>query len=141
MHFSFMPYGKRELVERLLRDMEAQKHILPMTKGKKKQGIWIDAQIRVMPFGVYEYVFPKEDLNKVLATFYSGVWSGDYAVSKTKLAIMRKVLKLKPIPKFKKDQKYLWRKHYVSVIPIGIREDVEIVGDGEIDKGWTHEAL
>ena len=37
MHVDFIPYGERSLVEKLLREMEAQKHLLPMTKGKKKK--------------------------------------------------------------------------------------------------------
>ena len=79
-HASFIPYGERSGVERLLRDMESQKHLMPMTKGKKKKAVWIPGQIRDLPFGLKEYVFPKESLDKVLRTLgacgHSGYGSG-----------------------------------------------------------------
>jgi len=62
MHVSFIPYGERSCVERMLRDMESQKFLMPMTKGKKKRGAWIPGQIRDLPFGFKEYVFLKKDL-------------------------------------------------------------------------------
>jgi len=37
MHVSFIPYGERGCVEKMLRDMESQKHLMPMTKGKEKE--------------------------------------------------------------------------------------------------------
>lgn len=138
-HVSFIPYGKRELVEKLLRDMEATKHYLPMTKKKKKAGIWIDGQVRLMPLGIVEYICPKEDLDKVLTTLEFGN-KVSYGMG-TQAAIFRKLLKYKKIPKFSDEKKILWNREYVSIIPIGIREDGEIVGTLELDKGWTHEAI
>ncbi len=143
MHVSFIPYGERSCVERLLRDMEAQKHLLPMTKGKKKQATWIPGQIRELPFGVKEYVFPKESLDMVLRTL-KACRSGAYGVNFKRLVypLLRKFLKLKPIPKYEdKGKLFLWNKVFVSIIVIGIREDGEVVGKYIDDKGWTHEAL
>lgn len=143
MHISFIPYGERAGVERMLRDMEAQKHLMPMTKGKKKKGAWIPGQIRDLPFGVKEYVFPKESLDMVLRTF-NAADSGVYGINFKKLVypVLRKLLKLKPIPEYeKKGEIYLWVKVFVSVVVLGIREDGEIVGVYVDDKGWTHEAL
>jgi len=40
---------------------------MPMTKGKKR-ATWIQGQIRDLPFGFKEYVFPKDSLDMVLRT-------------------------------------------------------------------------
>ena len=143
MHVSFIAYGERGCVERMLRDMEAQKYLMPMTKGKQKRGAWIPGQIRDLPFGVKEYVFIKENLDMVLRTLCASS-RGVYGTNFKSLAypFLRKFLKLKPIPKYEeKGEVYLWTKAFVSIIVLGIREDGEIVGIYEDDKGWTHEAL
>lgn len=144
MHVSFIPYGERSCVERMLRDMEAQKHLMPMVKGKKKRGAWIPGQIRDLPFGVKEYVFAKESLDMVLRTLNACPDEGKYGVGFKKLVhpTLRKLLKLKKIPEYeKKGDIYLWTKSFVSIIVLGIREDGEVVGVYIDDKGWTHEAL
>ena len=143
MHISFIPYGERSGVENLFRDMESQKHLMTMTKGKKKKGAWIPGQIRELPFGVKEYVCCKESLDMVLRTFNASK-SGEYGVDFKRLVYptLRKLLKLKPIPKYEeKGEIYLWNKSFVSIIVLGIREDGEIVGEYIDDKGWTHERL
>ena len=143
MHISFILYGERSGVERMLREMEGQKHLMPMTKGKKKKGAWIPGQIRELPFGVREYVFCKESLDMVLRTFDANE-AGEYGIKFKKLVypLIRKFLKLKPVPKYeKKGDIYLWNKANLSIVVLGIREDDEIVGIYVDDKGWTHERL
>ena len=143
MHISFIPYGERDCVNKMLKDMDSQKHLLQMTKGKKKRGAWIPGQIRLLPFGVMEYVFPKESLNMVLRTLDAAL-PGAYGINFQRLVYpsIRKLLKLKHIPKYEKDGDiYLWSKAFVHVIVLGIREDGEIVGTYIDDLGWTHEAL
>ncbi len=157
MHVSFIPYGERSLVEKLLREMEAQKHLMPMTKvvmkkkkGNKKKskhiekrGAWIPGAIRELPFGVKEYVFAKGSLDMVLRTF-NAIKFGTHGINYQRLVypFLKKVLKLKPIPKYeKKGNVFLWSKIFVSTIVLGIREDVEVTGIYIDDKGWTHEAL
>lgn len=139
MHISFIPYGDRKEVEMLLRDMEAQKHKLWMTKGRKNKFMWIQGQIRVLPLGIYEYVFPKENLETVLNTLETEIIP--YKIKGIYLSMLRKMMKLKKIPKYKKEEKYLWLKQHVSIIPIGIREDKDMVDITHECKGWTHEAL
>ena len=147
MHVSFIPYGERSCVERMLKDMEAQKHLMPMTKGKlkkKHRGAWIPGQIRILPFGVMEYVFCKESLDMVLRTLSATTDTDNYGITFQKLIYptLRKLLKLKPIPKYEKEgDLYLWTKAFVSIIVLGIREDGEIVGKYIDDKGWLHERL
>jgi len=139
MHISFIPYGKRDAVERLLRDMEAQKHLLVMKKNDKEKSVWINAQIRVMPLGVVEYVCPKEDQDAVFATIFN-YKKVPYGMG-AKIPILRKILKYKKIPKFSADRGYLWQREDVAIIPIGVRYDGEITGKTELDKGWTHERI
>ena len=138
-----MFYGVRSCVENLQRDMEAQKFLMPMVKGKRKRGAWIPGQIRELPFGFKEYVIPKEGLDMTLRTL-GDCGGGDYGVNFKKLVYptLRKILKLKPVPKFEeKGEIYLWNKTGVSIIILGIREDKDTIGDYIDDKGWTHEGL
>jgi len=140
MHINFIPYGKKDEVDLLLRDMQSQKHWMPMKKKKHKDmKIPIQAQLRVQPFGIYEYVFPKEDLDLVLSTLYDS--NDAYKIPKSVLAILRKALHLKKIPEYEKGATYLWIRNNVSIILIGMREDGEIEGKHELDLGWTHEAI
>jgi len=133
MHAIFIPYGKKSEVELLIRDMEAQKHYLINTDGS---GQWIQGQIRLMPFGVYEYVFPKEDMDSVLYTL--DFETDRYGLGNLKKTFLRKFIKCEKIPKYKKEKYYLWIKDNVSIIPIGVRYDEEIF-DSIINK--THEAI
>ena len=115
---------------------------MPMTKGKKKRGAWIPGQIRDLPFGIKEYVFAKESLDMVLRTL--GKNGDEYGIifKSPIMAVLRKLLKLKKVPKFEKEGAvYLWSKAFVNFTVLGIREDEEIVGCYVDDKGWTHEAL
>ena len=100
MHFVFIPYGMRSEVELFVRDMEAQKHKLFMTKGKKKQFTWIQGQVRLLPFGIMEYVCPKDDADTVLNTLQFA--ENRYDVGAFKLGIMRKMIKVEKIPKYEK---------------------------------------
>ena len=135
-----MPYGKRSEIELLLRDMDAQKHKLVLTKGKKKKYIWLQGQVRLLPFGIYEYVFPKEDLDIVLHTL--GFSENRYHVGDLKLGVLRKLIKCEKIPEYKKNKHFLWITKNVNIIPLGIRKDYEFFKDPDgANKGWTHEAI
>ena len=114
-----------------------------MTKGKKKQGAWIPGQIRDLPFGIKEYVFPKESLDRVLRTLNAVQGHDEYGVGLKKLMypMLRKILKLKKVPEYEKGELYFWGKLFVSIVVLGIREDGECVGEYIDDKGWTHEGL
>jgi hypothetical protein len=65
--------------------MEAQKHFLENTDGS---GQWIQGQVRCLPFGVYEYVAPKEDKDAILYTLDFD--SDRYSLGKTILFFLRK---------------------------------------------------
>ena len=139
MHFTFIPYGKRSEVELLLRDMEAQKHFLIFTKGKEKKGIWMQGQVRILPFGICEYVFPKEDMDIVLTTL--DFKRDRYNLGSVKKWILKKIIKCSAIPEYKTGKNYLWIKDNVNIIPLGVRYDAEIEDSLENVSGWTHEAI
>ena len=141
MHFAFIPYGKRSEVELFLRDMDAQKHKLLMTDPDGKQlYIWIQGSVRQLPFGVYEYVFPKEDLDVVLNTMLAE--QNRYEVPGWILTGFRKFLRLKKLPTYGKEHNYLWIKDNVNIISIGYKFDGEIVEpDHSKYPGCKHEAL
>jgi len=131
MHFVFILYGMKDCVDKLIRDMQAQKHAFRMYKeGQPDKILYIESQIRYVPFGLYEYVFPKEDLDVVLNSLLGLTWTDEstpYGISKFKQAVIRKMVRVEPIPEFKKELKFLWMKNDVAVIPIGIRHDGEII--------------
>lgn len=141
MHVIFIPYGKRDQVELMLRDMEAQKHKLIMHKGEEEAYIWIQGHVRKLPLGVMEYAFPKEDLDRVLTTLNFDQ-PAPYNLGKTTLAFLRRLFRAKKVKgPFDTSEKYLWIKRYVSIIPIGIREDKDVIGIEADDLGWTHEGI
>ena len=141
MHAIFMPYGHKQWVDQFLRDMAAQKYQLLFTSpdGKKTKKIWIEGQLRILPFGIYEHVFPREYLELVLTTL--NFHKETYNLGKTKLKILRRMLKAKKAPKFKPKEILFWIKKFVSIIPLGIREDADMIEPQGKYKGWTHEAL
>jgi len=138
MHAIFIPYGDRTCVELMLRNMEAQKHKLKMWKDGKEKTIWINGHVRILPFGVVEYCFPREDGDAVLHTL-------DFDTNRYGLTFiirfLRKLIRCDKVPKYKKDNQYLWIRDHVNVIPIGVKEDGDIVDPIEEYRGWTHEAI
>lgn len=143
MHFAFIAYGARTEVNLLLRDMEAQKFMLKLTKaGEQDKGVYLAGQVRLLPFGVMEYVFPKEYLDIVLNTMCCNTAPNRYSVPNIALKIFRKALKLKPVPEYKKGEHLIWTIENVSIMPLGIREDEVIVEPKDLGfKGWLHESL
>ena len=147
MHFIFIPYGMTDWVDKLLRDMKAQKHALRIYKeGQPDQVLYMESQVRILPFGIYEYIFPKEDLDIVLTSLLEGNYNSDddpyKNLGKWKITAIRKIIHAEPIPEFKRDKKFLWSKEFTAIIPIGIRYDGEITEpEGSINPGWTHERI
>ena len=151
-----MPYGKVEWVEVFLNDIRAQKFYIPITSpdGKQTKQILTQAQLRVLPFGFYEVVFPKEYLAEILATLNFPHPDNDYAdaydIPKWAIKKVREVLHCKEAPTdFKRDAALPWVKGIdlnhrdVYILPVGIREDkTTTCGQGTKElEGWTHEAI
>lgn len=143
MHVAFIPYGGRFEVETLLRNIESQKFYLPMWKGKKKQSMPVGGQIRELPFGVKEAIFPKEYQDLVLSTF-SSIPGNDYSENYIKgyqKKLIRKALKLKKIPKYDNSKKFLWNTDNMGIIVLGVRYDKDVTDQTGEMKGWTHEGF
>lgn len=153
MHVVFLAYGKYECVQEFFRDMRAQKHQFRMYKeGEKDRSYWIDAQLRSLPFGFYEYVFPKEDMDVVLTTLNFHHQLGpdrmiyDIDFEKSYFGFkpfkeIKKFLKIEETPEFKTDKVLIWKKDNVTIVPIGIRRDTEITEPKGPNKGFTHERI
>ena len=143
MHAVFMLYGARGTVEHLIRDMEAQKMQFKIWKGDEVKNIWINGTFRHLPFGVMEYVYPKESADLVLTTLEFDknpyhLYGWKY---KTALAFLRNVLKVSKIPKFKTDKAFLWYKEDVHIIPIGVKYDAEMIEEKGDYVGFRHESI
>ena len=146
MHFAFIPYGARPEVERFMRDVESQKFQLKLTKkGEKDKHVWINGQIRELPFGVKEIVFPREYQDLVISTMMRkepNRQKSHYAY-KPIMTMLRKGLKLDPIPNDFDPKKYLiWDMEYVSIMPLGIRHDSDLKECKDMGyKDWDHESI
>lgn len=137
MHAVFIPYGSRHWVENFLRAIEAEYFKFPLYKGKQKKTLGIYGAVRSLPFGAYEVIFPREYKDLVLTTLN---FHHKAPYIKTVFAL-RKMFKCKKVGKFNSDKKYMWDKQWVSIIPIGIREDGEFTDPSGENKGWSHEGL
>ncbi len=153
MHAVFSLYGIKTAVDHLIMDMQSQKFQLPLKKeGEEDKFIWMQGHLRILPFGIYEYIFPRESMDLVLTTmnFNSEFKREDYDINKEfsilgmkikPFEYFKKFLGVKEIPVFKNDKKLVWMRDNVSFIPIGIREDKDLVEPEGEWKGWTHEAI
>lgn len=152
MHVLFIPYGKRDQVEILLREMESQKYIMPLTKeGCPNEGQITGGGVRHLPLGVCDYVFPKEGRDKVIATLeqhsniFAGKDSNSWSTGLKKKAVrlfLSRLFNFKPIPKdYDDSEKLQWYMRNVRVLVLGYREHGIITERyGEL-AGWSHEAL
>ena len=148
MHVAFIPYGIKHCVDTLFRDMQAQKFnmIMHSPDGKTTKGIMIQGSLRYLPFGVMEYVFPKENADAVMTTLKFNEpleAKSRFPLPKMILNRIRKAISLEPVPEnFNTSQKYPWIINHVNIIPLGIRKDAEGIKEpvGEW-KDWTHEAI
>jgi len=151
MHAIFIPYGIKDKVDLFVRDMQSQKFQLPVYSPDKKETktIWMQGSLRILPFGVMEYVFPKESMDLVLTTlrFMKSEHPNTKGLRTSYvppfiLNRMRKLLKADEIPDFKSDMSLIWAMNDVAIIPIGIRKDGDILEPANAPlAGWSHEAI
>jgi len=151
MHAVFIPYGKKEWVDVFLRDIAAQKYNLRITSpdGKEFKDVLMEGQLRVLPGGIYEHIFPKEYKDIVLTTlnFHQKIpYDLDKEIKIMGIKIkpldyLKKFLNIKEPKEFDTKTGLTWIKYFVSIIPLGIKEDnIFTETQGEF-KGWTHEAI
>jgi hypothetical protein len=153
MHLAFIPYGIKNMVDFVMEDLNHKYLPLKLTKkGEKDKFILIQVQIRVLPLGVYELVFPKEFAEEIFSALdineeiqYSSEFKKRF-LGISPIKTIRKFLKLEPIPKFKRVNYPNFPmpdyKVFVPIIPLGVRYDKDIVEPkGTPYEGWTHEGI
>jgi len=145
MHAVFMVYGIKHEVDRFLIDLQAHKFPLRMFReGKKDIEIQVQGRLCCAPFGIWEYCFPIESMDKVLRTlhFHSPeALKNRNKFGKLRLALLRLGLKLEKIPEFKTDKKFFWYRENITILPLGVRYDDELTEPAGPYKGWTHEGI
>lgn len=159
MHAIFIPYGRKEWVDVFLNDLRAQKLTIrlyrknPETNEEEEKHIFTECQLRLLPGGLYEFVFPKEHMDIVLTGlgFHNKIGYEDFNIDKEfnlgiikikPIDLLRKYLRIEPIPEFNSTKELMWSKVWVSIIPIGIRHELGDVQEkyGEFE-GWWHEGI
>jgi len=147
MHAVFMAYGMEDKVRYFLDELVHTKLPLTYTKGKKKMFIPIQCQVRILPFGVYEFIFPREHQDVVLTTlrFHQ---KPPYNLNKkilglSPLKMLKKFLRIMDAPKDFDTKKILpIFTDFVSIIPLGVRHDPDLVEKSHHRfPGWKHEAV
>ena len=156
-----MPYGRWEWVDVFLNELRAQKLTLkmhrknPETGKEEEQHIFLSCQLRQLPGGLYEFIFPKEHMNLVLTGLnFAAADSGhsDFDINKEfsvfgfkikPIEYLKKFLRIEDIPEFDSSKTIIWDKMFVSIIPIGVRYEQGEVMEKEISPyaGWWHEAI
>lgn len=152
MHAVFIPYGLESRISYFLKEFQHQKFQLKLTKkGEEDKFIWIQGHLRVMPFGLYEFIFPRESMDLILTTLqFNNKSVISYGLDKEikilgikikPLDYLKKFLKIEDIPKFNEEKKLIWIMDDVAIIPIGIKKDVNLTEPNGEYEGWTHEAI
>jgi len=148
MHAVFIPYGIKNNIDMFLNDLNYSKLPLKIWKGDEEKYILMQTQIRVLPFGFVEFVFPREYKNQVLTAlrFKKGEKYGKRDLNKSIMGIkplnlIRKVLDLEPIPEFEEKEGFPLLDLQMGLIPIGVRYDKDIVEKSGEWAGWSHEGI
>ena len=156
MHAVFIPYGHEYWTQWFLMQLMSQKLTLRVYNketGEEKH-IFVDCQLRRLPGGIYEFVFPKEHKDVVFSSLdFDKVGHGSFDPEKEinfglikikPIDYLRKFLKIEYVDpaSIKKEGILPWRREFVSIIPLGMREDgeIQVKGDGDLG-GWWHEAI
>jgi len=119
MHLYTITRGIKDRVDATINDLQAIN--FPMNNNGKN----VYTQLAVRPIQLWEFVFPREQLNFMLATLNYRDNADGYKLDKYCMPI-RKMLKLKKIPQleYSKIPKQLIRKEHVAFHHIGTKEDL-----------------
>ncbi len=123
MHLYFMTRGIKKEVDHFVNDMSAQ--YFPYKMGGKMY----HTQLAMRPIQLWEVVFPETAMNEVLKTTFTTnpVDRKEFGLG---LGMVRKMLKVEPVPKF--DENAMGRivnKNFVAIYPIGIKRDEKHKGE------------
>lgn len=156
-----MPYGRMEWVNVFLNDLRAQKLTLrlhrknPETGIEEEQHIFTECQLRMLPGGLYEYIFPQEHKDIVLTGLnfhHKDGGHSDFDINKEfsifgfkikPIEYLKKFLRIDDIPEFDSSKELMFSKFWVSIIPLGVRYEQGEVQEkpGSPYEGWWHEAI
>ena len=124
MEVFFMSRGMNEQVEKWKKYLETWMLPLPYTDKDGKNKV-IGYQLNLKPIQLWGLTFPYQQRDFVLSTlgFADETSNIGWLHGSPQLAILRKLLKAKPIGPYNKvDPKYIG-KEFVQLMPIGLRED------------------
>lgn len=151
MHALFFLYGKYEIVQQLIRDITATKLPIRFCKeGQPDFNYVIDCQLRLLPGGIYDFVFPKEFMEVVLTelNFQDKTRVYDFDFNKSYFGIkpmqlIKRFLKIEDAPDFTPSKEHLfWMKEHVTIVPLGVKYDGEITEPATSPHpGYTHERI
>ena len=118
-HFDFILRGNRVDTNKFLNNVESMYFPTVIKKGKKKEEIFYNVALR--PIQLWEAIAKKEDMPTVIKTINPRIrnpYISKYA------AVLRRMLKLKKVPKIKPDQvrRAIWYEN-MEIFPIGYKED------------------
>ena len=133
-----MSRGMNEQTEKWKKYIETWMVPFPYTdKDGKKQSIGY--QLNLKPVLLWGLTFPKDQRDLILSSFgFTDETSNIGWLHKSPyMPILRKLLRVKPIPEFNKVEPRYIGKEFVQFLPIGIREDE----DKTFNDGTTREAL
>lgn len=137
MHLYVIGRGHNDSLKRWENDLSAQFFPVYDKNGKikkNKQGQTLMRRLSVRPVQLYEIAFAEEELQNVLSCVCPEEYVEDrYSFIKRGLQALRKILKLKPVPKPTKINSLMQPNQIdkaVSIIPVGLKADARD-NDGE----------
>ena len=140
MHFVFMASGIKHELDQVEKYLETMPCKLPFKTADGKEGSSI-IQAALRPIRLYQYVFPRDDLNIILNTLNveTNLKSANWSMPNSYLAMLRKAMKLKKIPEPDKTagQFPFPKPCNVRFLGIGIKEDQDLT----FPNGMTYEGL
>ena len=126
-HLYIITRGIKHLVDEYIKQLSCK--YLPMkifkgdVDGVKEDGVF-QTQVAVRPIQLWEIVYPKEHQDLMLNTILAGSKGQTNDKKHQKFAnIIRKILRVKPIPEYKTDKMLPIAKAAVDVTAIGVKDD------------------
>ena len=114
MHLYVIARGMRHNVAKWCNDVEAI--YVPYTTWDGKE---IMTHVQVREIKLLEIAFPEKQMKEVLPRIHP---YNDYRINDSLIRLMRKLLRLEPIPVIVNPNKMIPRR-WVHIIPIGMRRD------------------
>jgi len=84
-------------------------------------------QVAVRPIQLWEVVFPKEHYDQVMNTIFDGMNVTQHKKHQKFVYALRKVLGVKKVKEYKTDKKYFINRQHLETVPIGIKDDYDII--------------